>query len=463
MALSIDKKYDVISRGLDMFQGNVLMSDKDANIIYANKYLCELYNLTYEEATSMKVHELVDRGILDKSAAWNAYVTKKECVGRLNVNNGEAIDGVGFPIFNDTGEFLGVAAYSYDGRFMRELMKRILDEQKLSEKYRKTIQYLRENGNNHGGIVSDEKMLKIYNMAERVAKSDGTVILFGESGTGKEVLANFIHNNSDRRNEVFVPVNCGAIPNELMEAEFFGYEKGAFTGADKNGKMGLFELADKGTLFLDEIGDLPLSMQSKLLRVLESGEVKRIGGSRRNYVDVRIIAATNKNLKNMVEEGQFRADLYYRINVVPFTIPPLRDRPNDIETLAELFVERYNKKYKKNVALSESVLESFKKYRWPGNVRELKNEIEKIVICAYGDNKEMANDDLLPGSGAAVATEGQIQNNTMTLKKMVEDYERKIITDTLKATSGRVSEAADKLGIHRTLLYKKINKYNIEL
>ena len=462
MALSNDEKYNIITHGLDLFQGNVLIADKDANIIYANKYLCELYNLTYEQATSMKIYDLVEKGILDRSDAWNAYTTKEVSIGRLNVNNGESIDGVGFPVFNDNGEFIGVSAYSYDGRFMRELMKQIIEEQKANEKYRKTIQYLRKADKGNDEIVADEGMLKIYNMARRVAKSDGNVIIFGESGTGKEVLANFIHNNSDRKSEVFVPVNCGAIPSELMEAEFFGYEKGAFTGADRNGKIGLFELADKGTLFLDEIGDLPLSMQSKLLRVLESGEVKRVGSGKRTFVNVRIIAATNKDLQKMVKDNLFRADLYYRINVIPFTIPPLRERPNDIESLSELFTERFNKKYKKSVVLSKNMIERFKEYKWPGNVRELRNEIERMVICAYGDNKEIIDEDYHFRNETDTES-SHSSTEEKSLKMLMESYERRIIVDALKETNGKVADAADKLGIHRTQLYKKMKKHNIEL
>lgn len=450
--LTDKERSKIIVKGLDSFQGNVLISDKDANIIFANKYLCELYNLTYEEAVNMKISDLVKRGILDKSAAWGAFTTKKITMGKFLVNSGEVIDGVGYPLYDENGDFIGTAAYSYDRRFMREFMKRIAEEQIKAEKYKETVQYL--SGTDSVSAVSDEKMKNIYKEAEIAAKSDGTIVIYGDSGTGKEVLANFIHNNSSRYGEAFIPVNCGAIPGELLEAEFFGYSRGAFTGADRNGKMGLFELADKGTIFLDEIGDLPISMQSKLLRVLESGEIRRLGDINSKHVNVRIIAATNKNLKDMVDSGLFRADLFYRISVIPFNIPPLRERPKDIEMLANMFAERYSRKYKKRFVIDDKLMDRFRTYSWPGNVRELRNEIERMVIYSSYDGNVYIDSDRFK-------TDSNMDETG--LKERVDRFEKEIIMQTLRETNGKVSEAAQKLNIHRTLLYKKIKKYNIAL
>ncbi len=217
-----------------------------------------------------------------------------------------------------------------------------------------------------------------------IARTDSTVLITGESGTEKEVIARFIHRNSFRFREPFIPVNCAAIPEELMESEFFGYDKGAFSGANSRGKLGFFEMADNGTLFLDEIGELSLNLQSKLLRVLETGEFQRFGGVAIKKSDVRLVAATNKDLASMVTRGVFREDLYYRLNVIPVSIPPLRERPEDILKLSDKFLKEFNAKFGTDKAFSKNLLVNFMNYSWPGNARELRNLIERLVIISSG-------------------------------------------------------------------------------
>jgi transcriptional regulator with PAS, ATPase and Fis domain len=311
----------------------------------------------------------------------------------------------------------------------------------------------------HVPIAESPVMKKIVKMCNTIAKTDSAVMITGESGTGKEVLARYIHRHSSRANEPFIPVNCAAIPHDLLEAEFFGYEKGAFTGANPKGKPGLFEMADKGTLFLDEIADLPLSMQSKLLRVLESGEIKHVGGTTIKHTDVRLISATNKNLREMIANKQFRADVYYRLSVIPITVPSLRERPEDILALSKKFLNGINAKYNFSKKLTRETIEAFYEYDWPGNVRELRNVIERLAITSVDD--ELHFEVGLSTNGDRVAEPVKYLpeiTSRETLKNFMDRVEAEYIETVLAESNGRVSEAAKRLGIHRTLLYRKIRE-----
>ncbi|MDR2302172.1 MAG: sigma 54-interacting transcriptional regulator [Deltaproteobacteria bacterium] len=453
--------FQMIRRGIDCFQGNLLVADGNGDILFVNDYLCRLYDLSFEQALTMNIYDLVRLGIIDKSAAVGAFETKKVCFRRLTTRTGVKLDSVGYPVLDENGDLYCVSGYSYDGLFLQEIVDQIITEQKNNEKIMKTIKYLSSNEAKNN-IFSDDKMIKIYEMAKKIAPSDSTVIIYGESGTGKEVMANFIHNNSNRSNKVFMPVNCGAIPNELMESEFFGYDKGAFTGASHEGRIGIFEMADKGTVFLDEIGDLPLSTQAKLLRVLETGEVKRVGGSQRFFVNVRVIAATNKNLKEMVGSGLFREDLFYRLDVLPFNLPPLRERPKDIEVMAEMFMEEFNKKYGSKIKLDPKTLAKFKAYSWPGNVRELRNEIERMAICSDNSTGLFSQySDFFDNHDSVCKNSQRTNDDQVSLKNLMNNYEVDIIKAALKRTNGRVLQAAKELGIHRTMMYKKMRKYGL--
>lgn len=291
-------------------------------------------------------------------------------------------------------------------------------------------------------------MEEIIHRLKRYSDSDVTILLTGESGTGKEVLANYIQQNSQRRNEVFLSINCAAIPNELIESELFGYVKGAFTGASREGKAGIFELADGGTIFLDEVGELSLMAQSKLLRVLESGEFMRVGSTKNQKTNVRVIAATNRDLKAMVKTKEFRADLYYRLCVVPVEIPPLRDRPADIGALAVHFLGLFNRKHRMKRELSPAFLERLQRYLWPGNIRELRNAMENYVITG----EEPALSENHPAEGETLFLQDFPADLTIPLKAVMEQAEAGHIRAVLKACDGDVAKAADHLGIHRSVL-----------
>lgn len=304
-------------------------------------------------------------------------------------------------------------------------------------------------------IGKNEDFLKTVEFAKKVSDSKSTILIMGESGTGKEVFAQAIHNYSNRSEEPFIAMNCGAIPKNLIESELFGYEEGAFTGAKRGGHPGKFEIADGGTIFLDEIGEMPLDMQTRLLRVIEEGTVRRIGGTEEIIVDIRIMAATNKDLEKEVKKGNFRKDLFYRLNVLPLRLPPLRNRKEDIPLLIDYFMNRISKKLnKKMVEIPENYMNYLLEYQWPGNIRELENFIELIINTEYiptGLHKNNA----------------QINKDELDLKPKQECYklehvEKEHIIKVLKMCEGNMTLSAKNLGIGRNTLYRKVKKYNID-
>lgn len=304
----------------------------------------------------------------------------------------------------------------------------------------------------------NKKLTDLINVARKAASTSAVILLRGESGTGKELFAKAIHEASPRGDKKFRIINCAAIPPSLFESEMFGYEGGAFTGADKKGKQGVFELADGGTLFMDEIGELPLDMQVKLLRVLQDGIFFRVGGSTPVKVDVRIIAATNRSLEEMMANGTFREDLYYRLNVVSLEIPPLRDRREDIPELVYLFLQEYSQLYSKQITkLEPGVMATFLAYAWPGNIRQMKNVIERMVILTEGDT---VPENSIPETLKISSRQDQI-TATVGLASVTEQTERELIIRTLKQVNGNRSEAARMLGIPRSTLYYKMHQLGI--
>ena len=298
-------------------------------------------------------------------------------------------------------------------------------------------------------------IIDAISVAKKVANSSTPILLVGETGTGKEVFAQSIHFESDRKNEPFVAINCSGFAKDLLESEMFGYKAGAFTGAVKN-KKGLFEEADKGTLFLDEIGDMDLALQAKLLRVLENNTFIKPGDTKETTVDVRIIAATNKDLKKLIDDGKFRDDLFFRISVIQIILPPLRKRIGDIKILAEIFIKIFSNKLNKEIPrIDESFYNRLTKYHFPGNTRELKNVIERIILL---NDKPIISEDELPKDFFEI--ENQINNSAQT---SLQDLEKKYIISVLKSTNYKKIEAAEILGIGLTTLYRKLNEYNLNV
>ncbi|GAB6181053.1 sigma 54-interacting transcriptional regulator [Desulfotomaculum defluvii] len=310
-------------------------------------------------------------------------------------------------------------------------------------------------------IGRSDAVQTLTTFAKKISVTDATVLLRGESGTGKELLARAIHQNSPRHLNPFIVVNCGAIPSNLFESELFGYESGAFTGADRKGKPGMFELANGGTLFLDEVGEMPIDMQAKLLRVLQESTYYRVGGSQPVQVNVRVLAATHRNLEDMIKRRQFREDLYYRLNVVALEIPPLRDRREDIPELVHLFLQEFCHKYQKNIKKIEpAVMTSFLDYTWPGNVRELKNAVERLVVLTDGDTIDEAAlpENLRRNTYISLVTSPVTQGKLMNV---AVEAEKQLIMKTLQQVKGNRSEAARVLGIPRSTLYYKLRQLGI--
>ena len=316
-------------------------------------------------------------------------------------------------------------------------------------------------------IVGSRSFSKILDMARAAAVSDAPVLIYGESGTGKEVVADYIHKTSSRAAEKIIKINCVALPENLFESELFGYEAHAFTGAQKQ-KKGIFELADNGTILLDEIGEVPLSLQPKLLRVLQEKEILHIGGHIPIKVDFRVISASNKNLKSLVQKGLFREDLYYRLNVIEISVPPLRERREDINPLLSFFMELYSRKYSKNIkGFEPGALDCLQNYPWHGNVRELKNLIERLVIF---ENKEFIGTEFFPDDLCVKARTCQnkacktnFSAGDLKEVSIIDTIEKQLIENALLETRGKQKPAAEKLGMHRNTIKRKIEEYGINL
>lgn len=356
--LSAASVHDTIVKN---FPGSILVIDNRGKIVYAYTSI-EGLGMNSSEWVNQQMEDLIQAGMLDNSPSLRALKTKK-VEFESNFLYGDPkwpITTISVPVVDrKSREIQYVIAYTLREQSIFNLLREIGSER---ERRKLMIQLFNKEGSTSDVITANPRMIALLKLLQRVAQSDSVIALHGETGSGKEVFARFTHKNSTRANKIFIPVNCAAIPNELMESELFGYEPGAFTGAKREGSPGLFELASDGTLFLDEIGELPLQMQSKLLRVLESGEYTKVGGKRVLKSHARLIVATNRNLLEMVEQKQFRADLYYRINVVSVTIPPLRERTEDIRPLVQHFVGHLNKKYGACKVCDEELLLAFERY-----------------------------------------------------------------------------------------------------
>jgi len=348
------------------------------------------------------------------------------------------------------------------------LRNKIKEEKETLQKEKIRLQNELESKHNINNVIGQSRSMQhVFKTVNIVAKSNATVLIRGESGTGKELIARALHYNSDRSEKPFITLNCTSLPETLLESELFGHEKGSYTGAASSRK-GRFELANEGTIFLDEIGDIPITMQVKLLRVLQERQFERLGGSNTISVDIRIIAATNRNLEDLTQKGSFREDLYYRLNVLPIFLPSLRDRKEDLPLLIDHFLIKYNSENNQSVALSEETYQYLIGYKWPGNVRELQNTLQRLVILA--DNN-LADSSLLPYEikSYKVNSLGSLNNyknnfsigNTLT--SSVEDLEKEKIIEALKKCGWVKSRSAKLLGITARQLDYRVNKYSIEI
>ena len=444
---------------LNKLKDGIYITDEVGTTIFVNDAFLNLSGLTREQIIGKTVYDLRRYDILPNSCCAKVIETMGPVSTVNHYYKGQRCLVSGSPIFDESGNLAKTIAVIRDVSELDVLMKTITKDKNSFIKSDYDLKT--KEVNDPVEIINNVRMKNIYKKARKISNVDSTILILGETGVGKDFIATYIHSISDRKNGKFIKINCGAVPEHLLESEFFGYEEGAFTGAQKGGKKGLFEEANGGILYLDEIGDMPYTLQVKLLSAINDRMFYRIGGISPIEFNARIIAATNHDLQQLVEEKKFRADLYYRLNVVTFIIPPLRSRKEDIIPLTTQFLEYYNNKYGKNSYFTSNCLENFLIYEWPGNIRELKNIIERLVLMT--DNAEI-NTDLFREH--LIMTENNtgltdlFLSDRKTLKEKTEDYEKEIIESTL-AVSKNMKEAALRLGIDISTLVRKKQKYSI--
>lgn len=439
----------------------ICVIDSQMIVVYWNKRAEELYGIKKEHIIGKDIRMFFPNALaleVLKNGKPMEFVEHRPREGNVAIISS-------IPIMED-GKISWVVSIDQD---ITEVQKLINELKKAEDKIR-YLEYLQEElkrlspEKDFENIVYKSKiMYDLLMLARKVAESDASVLIQGESGTGKDLLARAIHNASPRKEMPFIVVDCSSIPENLIESELFGYESGAFTGAQKKGKPGKFEIADGGTVFLDEIGELPLEMQSKLLRVLENREFYRVGGIKPIKVNIRIIAATNRDLKEMVKNSKFREDLFYRLDVVSIKVPALRERPEDIPYLINYFLKKFSVENKKVInKIEPSAMELMLKYPWPGNVRELKNVVERLVILAENG---VIRDDMLPNTILNYfdikKDNLSLQVTSLNLEKVVQEAERKAIMEALRLSKNNKAKAAEILGIPRSTLYYKMQVLGI--
>lgn len=365
----------------------------------------------------------------------------------------------GVPFFDENREVEFVVTAIRDVSEFIKLKERLETLESDKELYINELKYLRESQMKTDLVGNTLGINKIIDTIKQVANTDATILITGETGVGKEVVAREVYKNSSRKNGPYIKVNCAAIPENLLESELFGYEKGAFTGAGQKEKLGLFQMANNGTILLDEIGEMPIKLQSKLLRVLQEKEITRVGGTNPIKIDVRVIAATNQNLHDQVKKGLFREDLYYRLNVFPIKILPLRERKEDISILSNHFADKFNKKYNRNKKLEKDAIKALEHYKWPGNIRELENIIERLIVI---NNKfVITTEDVVNALGNEGFSDEFVFDENITLKEAVNLLEKNMIEKALKKY-GSTYKAADVLGITQSAVVKKAKALGIK-
>ncbi len=442
----------------------IFVCDGDANVLRINKAYETISELDTSGFYGKNMRDLVANGTYSKSVTL-LVLEKRETVSIIQkTSSGKSLLATGKPVFDEKGNILRVVTSVRDITDLHRIQQTLEETQKMTEEYRKELDSLRIKSvkNIDGLVIGSDKMNAMVDVAIRLARVDSTIMITGESGTGKDLVAGIIHKYSQRENQPFIKVNCGAIPANLLESELFGYEDGAFTGARKGGKPGYFEMADKGTLFLDEIGELPYELQAKLLRVLQHKEFNRVGGQKFRQVDVRILTATNRDLLEMVNEKKFREDLYYRLNVVPLNIPPLRERREDIPFITAFYLKLFNESYKMTKRFSSEVMDAFEKYSWPGNIRELRNLVERLVVMCPDDVITPAD---LPKN---ICTEAKCEdqaagirvNEVMPLRDALEIVEKQLISRAYENFHS-TREMAKHLKISAPSIVRRAAKYGI--
>lgn len=441
---------------LESSHDGIMVSDGMGNVIRLNAALEKLIGVKRRDILGRNVADLVQEGVYESSAILQVIETGKTATVVID-HNGRQLLITGSPVYNANSAMTAVVANIRDMSELNDLRQKLEQQQMIAEKYSKELAHIaRQQSAQTSFVACSREMKTILATIHSISEVDSTVLISGESGTGKEMVVNEIYASSMRSYRPIIKVNCGAIPPALFESELFGYEDGAFTGARRKGKPGFFELAHMGTLFLDEVGELPLEMQVKLLRVLQEGEIFRIGGSKPISVDVRIIAATNRDLWEMTEEGTFRQDLYYRLNVINIEVPPLRQRRDDIIPLVMHMLERFNQKYGKHKEIPIELGKVLRELPWRGNVRELENLIENLVVLCPEDVLTPEHLPVRYQRGQNPASQVEIRG-ILPMKDMVRRAERQLIANA-QAQYSSMQEVAKALGVDVSTISRKLSR-----
>ncbi|MDP4157151.1 MAG: sigma 54-interacting transcriptional regulator, partial [Bacillota bacterium] len=440
----------------------LVVSAKGELLRFSENIIRDFWQIDLKELIGKNILELEDQGLFTPSVTRQVIEKKKKVSVVQETRTGRKILAVGNPIFNEENQLERIIIASRDITETSRLKTELQEARKISEQYKKELDDFRsKDAFTKKLIYCSPKMEKIMNQVKKIADFSSTVLLNGESGVGKEVIAQAIHQLGRRSQQPFLKLNCGAIPENLLESELFGYAKGSFTGADKNGRDGYFKQADGGILFLDEIGEMPMHLQVKLLRVLQEQEVIPVGSTTPIKVNVQIIAATNKNLAKMVGEGTFREDLFYRLNVIPIRIPPLRERIEDISLLAFHFLQQLNEKYERNYHLTPDAVNVLEFYSWPGNVRELQNIIERLVVSSDHSAIDAEFVSQFLSMGYELKKMRPVVTRVMPLQDAIDYVEEQLIVMAMNQYK-TTTKAAKALGISQSSVSRKYQKIQSE-
>lgn len=438
---------------LNSIKDAIFIDSSEGYALWCNEACRELYKVDPDEIYGIHISELEKSGVFTPSVAKLVMEKGREATIIHENKDGKKLLSTGIPIFGKSGEMTKIVTTSRDITELTILQNQLESVQKTL----KQIELL-EQTSDKKFIAKSRPMEQILQLAGRLAAVDSTVLITGESGVGKGVIAKLLHENGPRRDFPFITVNCGAIPENLIESELFGYERGAFTGSRSEGKKGLFEAAQKGTIFLDEISELPLNLQVKLLQVIQERELTRVGGVQRIPVDVRIVSATNKELLQLVQDRQFREDLYYRLNVVPINVPPLRERPEDVLPLIQSNLAKCNKKLNEHKKLDPAALAILLRYPWPGNIRELQNIMERLILTTKDEN--ISEDNLPIFIKNAAPSHSAPDTDGLSLSAALERAEKEILTRAL--AEHRTTRAIAKvLQVSQPTIVRKLHKYGL--
>lgn len=451
-AMNLEKQH--FKAILESLEDPVIVVLKDSTIVFVNNAYSQQFNVPSEKIIGRKLNEIEQ----------NARILEVLETGKALINDYSYVHSLKRDVYANITPLMDDEKLIGAVTIMKNLMEVTKLQDELERYKRYSMQLEGQFKNDHFSLLESQvlQMRRAVTIAHKVAGTDVTVMLYGESGVGKEVFAKAIHKTSSRKDKPFIPINMASIPDNLLESELFGYEDGSFTGSRKGGKKGLLELANGGTLFLDEVGEMSMKVQVKLLRVIQERVFRRVGGTKSFTLDVRILCATNRDLKEQIEKGVFREDLYYRLNVVPIHIPPLRERKQDIPYIVSNLLNNLVLKYRKPVTISDDVYEAFRHYEWPGNIRELNNVLERMVAVCNRPRLEKVDipEQILSSNSPSIISTEAVMAEDSGLHYILEQTEKTKLLEVI-ANSRNRTEAIKKLGISRKTFYARLKKYGI--